>query len=144
MIRNLGGKHLWSQGPVCKLCLEKEDKWHFLWTWAHCILWSSRPYRMFLVQKEKKGDLKMHMAGRNWGSFHDPWLDLWEPGEAERCQWPLCLTEAVPVQGQAQPRALPPCSLGIWPKWACWICSTHQTGLFCPKRRPFTLVLERN
>lgn len=46
-----------------KLCLEKKDKWHFLWTWAHCILWSSRPYRMFLVQENKKGDLKCRWQG---------------------------------------------------------------------------------
>lgn len=62
MICNLDGKYLWSQGPVCKI-VPGEDKWHFLWTWAHCIFWSSRPYRMFLVQEDKKKYLKCTWQG---------------------------------------------------------------------------------
>lgn len=57
-----------------KLCLEKEDKWHFLWTWAHCILWSSGPYRMFLEQEEKKGDLKCTWQGE-LGKVPMQWVD---------------------------------------------------------------------
>lgn len=139
MICDLDGKYLWSQGPVCKI-VPGEDKWHFLWTWAHCILWSSRLYRMFLVQEDKKDYLKCTWQGE-LGKVPMEWVDCEESG---RCQWPLCLTEAVLVQGQAQPEALPPLSLGIWPKWSLWIYPTHQTGLVYPKMKLFTPVLERN
>lgn len=137
MMCNLDGEYLWSQGPMCKI-VPGEDKWHFLWTWADCILWSSRPYRMFLVQEEKKDYLKCTWQGE-LGKVPTQW----------GCEGQMRLggasgPSASLRQCQAQPKALPPLSLGIWPKWALWIYPTHQTALFYPKMRLFTLFLERN